>query len=83
MEKIEIGEVRQEVLDFAVEMERILRKNDAEKGDSWKTIPLLDLEFKFNEEYEEWVVRYGNDEKRKEVTDSACVCMMLFHRYKE
>lgn len=54
-ESIPVRGIRVEVLDFARQMERVMRRNEREKGkgDSWKTCPITYLDSKLEEEYYE------------------------------
>ena len=73
--------MREEIKEFAEEMEKVMQKHDRYKKDSWKTCNLEYLEKKLVEEYKEW--KDGNVlcPLKNEVVDIANVCMMLFHRY--
>ena len=76
--------MREEITAFAEEMEKIMRENDKEKGDSWKHMDIVLLEVKLDEEINEWKrVRHkimNIDEKKKELVDIANICMMLWNR---
>ena len=83
--------VRKEILDFVEEMERVMRKHDPKKGDSWKNCPMSFLFDKLKEEYREIPkinsidADFGlkierQDEIIKEVIDVANICMMIWNR---
>jgi len=72
---------RNEIYDFANEMEEVMKGHDNEKGDSWKTCSIGFLEKKLKEEFEEWSKQDGDMAKQRETVDIANICMMLFHRY--
>jgi len=36
-------DVRQEIIDFAIQMEIVMSNNDLEKGDSWRTMDIVEL----------------------------------------
>lgn len=71
-------QIRGEIMEFAEEMERNMRENDREKGDSWKTLPIEFLDKKWEEETSE----YQNPEDYKELVDVGVVSMMLWQRLK-
>jgi len=71
--------IRPEILEFAKEMERIMAKHDNGKGDSWKQMPIKQLDDKFNEEIEEASI----EGDRQEWVDVANVCMMIWKRRQE
>ena len=75
--------MRPEVEQFAEEMEEVMQKHDAEKGDSWKSMPIKDLEEILEGVIEDY--RYAGDywEEMEELIDIANVAMMLWHRYKQ
>jgi len=50
--------MREELKEFANEMEKLLKKHDDIKGDSWKTCSFRYLQDKLDEEYDE-VLRTG------------------------
>lgn len=70
--------IRKEIMEFAEEMERVMAEHDNGKGDSWKRIPLSQLDDKLNEEIEE--ARIDGD--KREFVDVANVCMMIWERMK-
>ncbi len=74
--------LRPEVLGFAQEMEKTLRANDAEKGDSWKTMPMYKLHECLNNEADEYWAAETEEDSAKECVDSANILMMLYHRHK-
>jgi len=81
--------IRPEILDFAENMELVMRKHDSVKGDSWK---LCDPDFLFDKFVEEFLEAFHstdetgvlrlNDEFRSELIDLANVSMMLWVRGK-
>lgn len=81
---------RPEIIEFAEAMEKVMSRNDKEKGDSWKTCDMDFLVNKLKEEIREWEEdndyneRYGlSPADMEELVDIANVCMMLFQRIKE
>lgn len=64
---------------FASFMDSVLNRNQKEKGDSWKTISIDDLDMKLQEEISE----YNQSKDKSELVDIANVCMMLFLRKAE
>lgn len=69
--------MREEIQNFAEEMERVMEDNSQDKGESWKRMSLGDLNEKLKEELEEW-----DDEiySKEELVDIADCCMMLWNR---
>lgn len=78
--QMEPVEIRPEIMEFAQEMELVMRKHDTEKGDSWKNIHVDYLKLKLQEEYGEASVDTNKDPL--EYVDLANVSMMIYHRYK-
>lgn len=78
--KLCVSDIRAEIMLFAEEMERVMRKHDAEKEDSWKYVSVDYLLLKLQEEYGE--VSVDTQKNPMELVDLANVAMMLFHRYK-
>ena len=74
--------LRPEVLEFAQEMEKVLRENDAEKADSWKTMPMYELHECLNKEAGEYWAAETEEDSAKECVDSANILMMLYHLHK-
>lgn len=73
--------MRDEILDFAKEMDVVMNIHENQKRDTWKTCEVEFLENKLIEEYKEW--RSSTIEPaKKEIIDIANICMMLHHRYK-
>lgn len=74
--------VRRSVIDFAIEMERVLRKNDYKSG--WDTCEVGYLVGKLFEETGEFsreYFRYANiSHSSEETIDIANICMMLWER---
>ncbi len=70
--------IRCEILEFAKEMEKIMKKHDKKKGDTWKTVSINFLKGKLIEEFDEYIVYENTDE----LVDIANICMMLWHRLK-
>ena len=73
--------MREEIEEFAEEMEKVMQKHDRYKKDSWKTCKLDYLEKKLVEEYKEWKDGTKGIPAMDELVDIANVCMMLYHRY--
>ena len=69
-------DVRDDLKDFCLAMEAKLREHDAEKGNSWKDVPIDYLREKFKEEFDEC----GGVDK-SEFVDMANICMMLWNRH--
>lgn len=83
VEKSEKLELRPEVLEFAEEIEKALRRNDAEKGDSWRTMPMAQLQNITGKELGEYCVAESSEESAKESVDCGALFMMLYHRHKK
>jgi len=75
--------LRPEVLEFAQEMEKILRANDVKKGDSWKIMDISELWESLNNEVDEYWAAETDEDSAKECVDAANILMMLYHRHKE
>jgi len=75
--------MRPEIEQFAEEMEEFMQKHGAEKGDSWKLMPLHDLVNGLLREVDEFHYAESNYDAMKECVDIANFCMMLWHRYKQ
>ena len=61
----------------------VLKENEKEKGDSWRSLSIPLLEDKLREEFNE-IFETGNTKKReKEVLDLSVVGIMLGIRYRE
>lgn len=77
-------EIRKEVVLFAVDMEKILKKHDPEKGNSWKTKDywtLIDMLEKQHADFV-WLSSHKKfDEAKEKLLDIANVCMMLYQFY--
>lgn len=71
--------MRQEILDFANQMEKVMQAHDQKKGESWKELPVPFLMGKLQEEYAEAVLEFESGE----FVDLANICMMLWHRMKK
>ena len=69
--------IRKELINFAEEMELKMRKNDDEKGDSYKTLPHPFLVNKFYEEKKELEDSSFLDEN--ECIDVALMSFMLWY----
>lgn len=86
-----IIELRQEVLDFALEMEQVLKENDHKTG--WDELSVHALYDRIKQEFEEFQREYilaANHfpidntrlmKMRKESIDLANYCMFLCHNY--
>lgn len=71
--------MRPELQEFAEECERVLKKHDAAKDDSWQSCNLLYLYNKLMEEIEEFK-KNPTDHNLPDITN---ICMMLWHRLRE
>ena len=79
-------EVRDEIMELAMEMERIMRKHDETKGDSWKEMPIEDLRMLVSQELNEWysaISRQSISDERYEIVDAIITLMMVRHRLGE
>ena len=86
-----IIELRQEIIDFALEMEQVLKDNDHKTG--WDNLSISSLYNRIKQEFEEFQEQYirmkynlGDDTKfilkmRKEALDISNFCMFLCHNY--
>jgi len=72
--------LRNELQEFAFEMERILSLHDESKGESWRTCTIGFLEGKLHEELSEYASSPCRSGKCDELVDIANICMMLYHR---
>jgi NTP pyrophosphatase (non-canonical NTP hydrolase) len=72
---IEFNQCRPQVKWFAVEIEKLLRKNDY-KGD-WRRLSLKFLRNKLDEEVKEFEKAITRKDMLYEITDVACVAMMI------
>ena len=68
-------EIREEIMFFAQAMEDIMRKNDKEKGDSWKNMSHNELQNLLLGEFKE---SQDENAKIKEWVDIANICMMIY-----
>ena len=75
--------MRKEIQEFAEEMERIMAKHDAKKGDSWKSPDTFTQRFLIEKFYEETKEAMQNRADKSEYVDVANICMMLWYRQKE
>ena len=69
--------MRDEILKFAIEMDKIMNKHQHKKGNSWKTLDIDFLKTRLVQEFNEYC-KDTND--RKELIDIANMCMMLYDR---
>lgn len=75
--------IRNPILYFALEMERIMAEHDSEKADSWKECDMEYLADKIAEEYKEWENSLdinSFDSDPAELIDLANMCMMVWNR---
>ena len=76
--------MRDEIKQFAEEMERIMSKYDKSKGDSWKKMTFGQLLKLFYEEQSELVNEFmkdnNNDRQKEELVDMANILMMLWSK---
>lgn len=83
--------IRTEVMEFAEAMERVLKENDKEKGDSWKRMEVSRLELLLTREISELCdasfKKNGSKERRaelrKKLIDVSNLAMMVWQRKKE
>lgn len=76
--------MRKEIKEFAEEMERVMKKHDKKKGDSWKEEGIDCDDYlweKLDEEYIECV--HESADIKKELIDLANVSMMLWWRERQ
>jgi hypothetical protein len=75
--------LRAEVREFAEEMEKILRKHDHAKADSWKSeLTIEELADRLEVQYDGWIHADNEDNDQQRCIDMANYCMMLYHRIK-
>lgn len=84
-EGIDAVGLRPELLEFAKEMEAKFKRCDKTKGDSWKTMRMIDLEYGLRGEYEEYrgagePHQLSEEYGQGELIDIANYCMMLYNR---
>lgn len=78
--------IRPEILKVAEEMEKVMRKHDGNKGDSYKTCDISFLGGKIQEEYAEVEKEIYNflfsssNSLKPELIDLCNCCMMLWNR---
>ena len=70
--------MRKEIKEFAEEMEIVMQKHDARKGDSWKRMDLCYLNKLFQEEIVEYQKAERADVSRDELIDIANIAMMIW-----
>lgn len=88
--------VRQEIVDFAIQMEKVMKDNDDEKEDSWKDMDIMDLQENKDEVNREIIEVFDcatenpenmidRDKKKllKYMIDQSNYNMMLWNRLKE
>ena len=71
--------VRPELYDFVIAMEKKLQEREEKYGESWKHMSIVDLEDKLQEEINEFDEAIDS---WPELVDIANVCMMLWNRGK-
>jgi hypothetical protein len=79
------GYVQKELFDFAMQMNKIIKANDSEKGDSWKymdTKELLNILEKHLDKLIDAVYRDDKEAIVDESTDVANICMMIYSHAK-
>jgi hypothetical protein len=92
--KVRLIEIRPEIMEVAEEAEKMMRKHDGQKGDSWKQCRIGFLRDKLDEEHQEFCEAYeqafqpylSNTTKFRaqlESIDEILVLIMLYHRLKE
>ena len=69
--------MRDKILEFAIEMDKVMNKHQSEKGDSWEVCDVDFLKKKLVEEFNEYC---EDTNQRKELLDIANICMMLYFR---
>ena len=77
--------IRNPIMNFALDMERIMSENDATKGNSWKDCDIEYLVDKLGEKYKEWensLDLNSFESDPEELVDLANLCMMLWNRNK-
>lgn len=75
-------EMREEIKEFAENMELVMKEHDDEKGDSWKDMASPLLGELLEKEFEEWKYtpgKYGRN-GQIELLNIANSCMMLYHK---
>ena len=81
-------DIRQEIIDFAIQMEIAMSDNDLEKGDSWRVMDIVELVNKKSDKDEVTI-----DESTSNSIDVGLFCellidqsnynMMIWNRFKE
>jgi len=72
--------MRKDLVEFANDMELVLRDHDAIKGETWRTCDGKYLYRRLFEEIGELGIARDDQERRRELIDIANLCMMLWHR---
>ena len=65
-------DVRQEIIDFAIQMEIVMSENDLEKGDSWMAMDIVELVNKKTDKDEATI-----DESTSNSIDVGLFCKLL------
>jgi len=89
-------DVRQEIIDFAIQMEIVMSEKDEEKGDSWKRVDIIDLQeqkdevdreivdvFDYSTENPENMIDRDTSKLINLMIDQTNYNMMLWNRLKE
>ena len=74
------------VKDYAEAVEQAMRRNDEEKGDSWKRMSIEELRVIVSGEYKEWaeaIDKFGEIIEMEELDDLGASCAMLRARLHE
>ncbi len=78
--------IRTELIKFATEQERVLRKHDVRKSDSWKYMPIEELRSLLTKSYKDWLeaaTSCDTGREMKEAIDIANLSMFIWNRDKE
>ncbi len=78
--------VRKEIIDFAIEMEKVMKQNDISKKDFWKTCDLKILYKKRDDQDVDWFgvkIESSSEEIINLLIDQANYNMMIFNRIKK
>ena len=75
--------MRKEIYEFAEELERVMSENDAEKGDSWKTMSVEEHRDGLDDETDELWAALTLKEEMKELIDVGNRCWMLWNALKK
>ncbi len=78
--------VRKEIINFAIEIEKMMKQNDISKKDSWKILDLKELYKKREDHDVDWFdvrIEYSNEQIKEILLDQSIYNMMILNRVHE